>query len=98
MQKESSQQSTKPYRSLVRRPGHMQGVAGVMGSEEAAVPPGGILTPAEETPASPQLSSRLHEGKALVSWVGQCCLLWSEEVHVVLSSSLAAGRLAGNHG
>ncbi|XP_034864208.1 LOW QUALITY PROTEIN: galactose-3-O-sulfotransferase 2 [Mirounga leonina] len=42
-----------------------------MGSEEFAAPPGGILTQAEEEPpASPQLNSRLHEGKALVRRVG----------------------------
>lgn len=70
MQNESSQQSTKPYRSLVGWPGHMWGVTGAMGSKEFATPPGGILTQAEEPPASPQLNSRLHKGKALVRRAG----------------------------
>ncbi|XP_035924799.1 galactose-3-O-sulfotransferase 2 [Halichoerus grypus] len=41
-----------------------------MGSKEFATPPGGILTQAEEPPASPQLNSRLHEGKVLVRHAG----------------------------
>lgn len=67
---------------------------GAVGSKEAAAPPGCILTQAEESPASPQLNSRLLEGQARV-------VLSTVErggPHGSRPGSHVAGQLAGNHG